>query len=96
MAEDSTFELEMSMYTSIKVKDSTKKKLDVLQSKFTITTGRKISFQNLLDKISDYALLHEKELLKKLPALKDNPAWSKAIDWCEETNASKVDEYLYN
>lgn len=52
------------MYTSIKVKDSTKKKLDVLQSKFTIATGRKISFQNLLDKTSNYALLHEKELLK--------------------------------
>ncbi len=84
------------MYTSIKVKDSTKNKLDVLQSKFTIATGRNISFQNLLDKISDYALLHEKELLKKLPALKDDPAWSGAIDWGEETDASKVDEYLYN
>ena len=84
------------MYISIKVKDSTKKKLDVLQSKFTITTGRKISFQNLIDKISDYALLHEKELLKKLPALKDDPAWSGAIDWGEETGVSKVDEYLYN
>ncbi|MBW2740182.1 MAG: hypothetical protein JRE64_15365 [Deltaproteobacteria bacterium] len=62
------------MYTSIKVKDGTKKKLDVLQSKFTIATGRKISFQNLLDKTSNYALLHEKELFKKLPALKDDPA----------------------
>ena len=83
------------MYISIKVKDSTKKKLDVLQSKFTIATGRKISFQNLLDKISDYALLHEKELLKKLPALKDDPASSGAIDWGEITDTSKVDEYLY-
>ena len=83
------------MYTSIKVKDSTKKKLDVLQSKFTISTGRKISFQNLLDKISDYALLHEDDLIKKLPALEDDPAWRAPIDWGVETDASKVDEYLY-
>ena len=41
-------------------------------------------------------MLHEKELFKKLPALKDDPAWGGAIDWGEETNASKVDEYLYN
>ena len=51
---------------------------------------------NLLDTISDFALQHEKEIIKKLPALKDDPAWSKAIDWGEETDASKVDEYLYN
>jgi hypothetical protein len=86
----------MLMYTSIKVKNSTKKKLDILQSKFTIATGRKISFQNLLDNISDYALLHENELFKRLPAPKDDPAWGGAIDWGEETDASKVDEYLYN
>lgn len=84
------------MYTSIKVKENTKKKLDLLQSKLSISTGRKISLQNLLDKISDYALLHEKDLIKKKPLLKDDPAWSEAIDWGEETDASKVDEYLYN
>jgi hypothetical protein len=85
----------MSIYTSIKVKGITKSKLDVLQSKFTINTGKKISLQNLLDKISDYALLHEDELIKKMPALEDDPAWSEAMDWGEETDASKVDEYLY-
>ncbi|MCL7476438.1 MAG: hypothetical protein M8352_10415 [ANME-2 cluster archaeon] len=84
------------MYTSIKLKDSTKKKLDILQSKITISTGRKVSLQNVLDRILDYALLHEKELIKKKPALKDDPAWSEAIDWGKETDASKVDEYLYN
>ena len=95
MVEHSTFIPEMSMYTSIKVKGITKSKLDVLQSKFTISTGKKISLQNLLDKISDYALLHEDELIKKMPALRDDPAWGEAIDWGKETNAAKVDEYLY-
>ena len=32
---------------------------------------------------------------KQLPKLKDDPAWSKAIDWGEETNASNVDDILY-
>ena len=39
IVEHSTFEQEMSMYTSIKVKGITKSKLNVLQSKFTINTG---------------------------------------------------------
>lgn len=84
------------MYTSIKVKDTTKRKLDALQSKFTIRTGRKISLQNLLDTISDFALQHEKEIIQKLPVLEDDPAWSEPIDWGKETDASMVDEYLYH
>jgi hypothetical protein len=66
MVEHSTFKQEMSTYTSIKVKDVTKSNLDVLQSKFTLKTGKKISLQNLLDKILDYALLHEDELIKTI------------------------------
>ncbi len=85
----------MSTYTSINVKDVTKSKLDALQSKFTINTGKKISLQNLLDMLLDYALLHEDELIKQMPALRDDPAWNEAMDWGEETDASNVDEYLY-
>ncbi|KAF5415299.1 MAG: hypothetical protein C5S48_06255 [Candidatus Methanogaster sp.] len=55
MVEHYTFKQEMSMYANIKVKEITKNKPDVLQSKFTISTGKKMSLQNLLDKISDYA-----------------------------------------
>jgi len=83
------------MYTSIKVKENTKKKLDILQSKFTISTGKKISLQNLLDKLSDYAIQHERDFIKKMPPLEDDPAWKEGIDWGIETDASKVDEYLY-
>jgi|GEM_PF-5354098 len=42
--------------------------------------------------ILDYALLHEDGLITKMPALKDDPAWSEAMDWGEETDASKVNE----
>ena len=69
------------MYTSIKVKENTKKKLDILQSKFTISTGKKISLQNLLDKLSDYAIQHERDFIKKMPPLEEDPAWKKGIDW---------------
>lgn len=83
------------MTTSIKVRDATKSKLDALQARFAVSTGEKLSFQTLIDKISDYALLHEDDLIKKLPALEDDPAWRAPIDWGVETDASKVDEYLY-
>lgn len=92
MVEHSTI---LSMPTSIKVRNATKSKLDVLQSKFTVRTGEKISFQSLIDKISNYAILHEEDLIKKLPALEDDPAWRDPVDWGIETDASKVDEYLY-
>lgn len=84
------------MYASIKIKDNTKRKLDTLQSKFTLITGKKISLQNLLDDISNFAILHEKEFMRKMPPLEADPAWGKSIDWGEETDASKVDEYLYD
>jgi hypothetical protein len=35
------------------------------------------------------------KVMKQLPRLKDDPAWSKAIDWGEETDASNVDDILY-
>lgn len=92
MVESSTV---LPMTTSIKVRDITKSKLDTLQSKFAFCTGEKISFQCLIDKISDYALLHEDDLIKKLPALEDDPAWRDPVDWGVVTDASKVDEYLY-
>jgi len=83
------------MYTSIKVKDSTKHKLDNLQSEFTLRTGKKISLTKLMDKISDFIIQHEREFIKKTPALKDDPAWTEPLDWGITTDASKVDEYLY-
>ena len=83
------------MYTSIKVKDSTKHKLDNLQSEFTLRTGRKISLTKLMDKISDFIIQHEGEFIKKTPSLKDDPAWNEPLDWGVTTDASKVDEYLY-
>ena len=83
------------MYTSIKVKDSTKHKLDNLQSEFTLRTGKKISLTKLMDKMSDFVIQHEGKFIKKTPALKDDPAWTEPLDWGVATDASKVDEYLY-
>jgi hypothetical protein len=83
------------MYTSIKVKENTKHKLDNLQSEITLHTGKKISLTKLLDKISDFVIQHEDEFIRKTPALEDDPAWSEPIDWGVKTDASKVDEYLY-
>jgi predicted transcriptional regulator len=83
------------MATSIKVTEKTKKKLDMLQAKLTLSTGKKMPLQEIIDKISDLAIRHEKELSKRQPPLEKDPAWKKAIDWGVKTDASKVDEYLY-
>ena len=48
-----------------------------------------------MDKISDYIIQHEGDFVKKLPALKDDTAWSAPMDWGVATDASGVDEYLY-
>lgn len=83
------------MSTSIKVTEKTKKKLDMLQAKIMLGTGEKVSLQELVDRISNLSMRHEKEIVGKLPPLAKDPAWRKAIDWGVETDASRVDEYLY-
>jgi hypothetical protein len=78
------------------VTEETKKKLDILQARLTIGTGKKISLQDLLDRISDFALRYEEEIVKRLPPLSEDPAWKDAKDWGVKTDASRVDEYLYS
>jgi len=83
------------MSTSIKVAERTKKKLDMLQARIVLNTGKKVSLQVIVDRISDLALRHEKEIEGKVLPLEKDPAWKKALDWRIETDASRVDEYLY-
>lgn len=85
------------MTTTIKVSDETKQLLDMLQAKMTLTFRRKKTLTELLDTITRLALKHENELLgtEKLPPLENDPAMKKPIDWGVNTDASKIDEYIY-
>ncbi len=84
------------MSTTIKVSDETKKNLDLLQAKIMVKSGKKVPLQELVGKIFTMALSHEDEVAEKtLPPLEKDPAWEDGIDWQVETDATKVDEYLY-
>lgn len=85
------------MTTTIKVSDETKQLLDMLQAKMTLTFRRKKTLTELIDTIAKLALKHENELLEteKLPPLDKDPAMKKPIDWGVNTDASKIDEYIY-
>lgn len=85
------------MPTTIKVSDETKKLLDTIQARVTLTTGKKKTLSEIIDTITRIALRHENELLQaeKLPPLEKDPAMKPPIDWGVKTDASKVDEYIY-
>jgi hypothetical protein len=85
------------MPTTIKVSDETKRLLDMLQAKMTLTFRKKKTLSELIDTITHLALKHEDELFQteELPPLEKDPAMVPPIDWGVKTDASKVDEYLY-
>ncbi|MBU4220024.1 MAG: hypothetical protein KKA10_00095 [Euryarchaeota archaeon] len=85
------------MTTTIKVTDETKQLLDMLQAKMTLKFRKKKTLTELLDTVARLALKHEKELLEveKLPILEKDPAMKPPIDWGVNTDASKIDEYIY-
>lgn len=85
------------MTTTIKVSDETKHLLDMLQAKMTLKFRKKKTLTELLDIVARLALKHEKELLEveKLPILEKDPAMKPPIDWGVNTDASKIDEYIY-
>jgi hypothetical protein len=63
----------------------------------TFTLRKKKTLSDLIDIITKLALKHEDELLQaeSLPPLEKDPAMKPPIDWGIETDASKVDEYIY-
>ncbi len=83
------------MATSIKVTEKTKKKLDLLQAKLVISTGKKMPLQEMIDRISDIALHYEADIARESPPLEKDPAWRKARSWGIRTDASRIDEFLY-
>ena len=86
------------MTTTIKVSDETKHLLDMLQAKMTLTLHKKKTLTELIDIITRLAMRHENELLetRELPPLEKDPAMKPPLDWGVKTDASKIDEYIYN
>lgn len=89
------------MATSIKVSETSKERLDRIQAKITLTQGRKVSLNDLIDALIRVSLDHEEELLEAAigASPKDDgdvdALLSMGADWGVETRHDEIDEALY-
>ncbi len=89
------------MTTSIKIEDTKKEKLDKFLASLLLQEGVKITLQEAIGLMVDYALENEEAIikrLKELPPLENDPAW-KALEnpkhWGIKDASKRIDEFLY-
>lgn len=89
------------MTATIKIEQVKKEKLDKFLASLLLQQGVKITLQEIVGLIVDYALENEEDIikrLKKLPPLEQDPAW-KALEnpmhWGIKDSSKKMDEFLY-
>jgi len=89
------------MSATVKIEQEKKEKLDKFLASLLLREGIKITLQEALSLIIDYALENEEEIIKKLkelPPLEEDPAW-KALEnpthWGIKDSSKMIDEHLY-
>jgi len=86
---------------TIKIEWEKKEKLDRFVASLLLREGIKITLQEALGIIIDYALENEEEIIKRLkalPPLEEDPAWKlleKPLHWGVKDSSKLIDEYLY-
>jgi len=87
--------------TTIKIEDVKKEKLDRFLASLLLKEGVKITLQEAVGLMVDYALENEEDLikrLKELPPLEEDPAWKtleKPQHWGIKDSSKRIDEFLY-
>jgi hypothetical protein len=86
---------------TIKIEQEKKEKLDKFLASLLLQEGIKITLQEAVGLMIDYALESEEEIiqrLKELPPLEHDPAW-KALQtpthWGVKDSSKRMDEFLY-
>ena len=89
------------MTATIKIEYIKKEKLDKFLASLLLQQGVKITLQEIVGLIVDYALENEEDIikrLKELPPLEQDPAW-KALEtpmhWGIKDSSKRIDEFLY-
>jgi len=89
------------MTVTIKIEDLKKEKVNRFLASFMLQEGVKITMQEAVGLMIDYALENEEEIIKKfkeLPSLEEDPAW-KALDnpkhWGVKDSSKRIDEFVY-
>jgi len=86
---------------AIKIEEEKKAKVERFLASTMLEDNIKITMQETIGLMIDYALENKEEIIKKfreLPALEDDPAW-KLLDspkhWGIKDASEKIDEVLY-
>jgi len=87
--------------STIKIEDAKKEKLDKFLASLLLQEGIKITLQEAIGLMIDYALENEEDIVKRLrelPPLEDDSAW-KALEnpkhWGIKDSSKRIDEFLY-
>jgi len=86
---------------TIKIESAKKEKLDKFLASLLLKQGIKITLQEAVGLIVDYALENEEEIikrLKELPPLEQDPAWKtleNPMHWGIKDSSKRIDEFLY-
>ena len=90
------------MATSVKMDERTKSRLEVLQAEIKLRTGRKVTQQEILERLVDGAFESKSEFVdsfreSKLPLSEEEieTSLSETSDWGVETSEEDIDEILY-
>jgi hypothetical protein len=87
--------------TAIKIEDTKKAKIERFQASLLLEANIKITLQEVIGLMVDYALENEEEIVKKLkelPTLEDDPAWKTLNNpkhWGVKDSSQKIDEFIY-
>ena len=89
------------MTVTIKIEDTKKERVDKFLASLLLREGIKMTLQEAIGLMVDYALENEEEIVKKfkdLPPLEKDPAWE-ALDnprhWGIKDSSKRIDEFIY-
>lgn len=86
---------------TIKIEGAKKERVDRFLASLMLQEGVKVTLQEAIGLMIDYALENEEEIVKKLrelPALEMDPAWKlleKPVHWGVKDSSKRIDECVY-
>jgi len=89
------------MTVTIKIEDSKKERVDKFLASLLLQEGIKITLQEAIGLMVDYALENEEEIVRKLkeiPPLENDPAWEALENpkhWGVRDSSKRIDEFIY-
>jgi hypothetical protein len=91
----------VKLTVSIKLEDAKKEKVNRFLASILLDEGIKVTMQEAVGLMIDYALENKDEIIKKLkelPSLEQDPAW-KALEspkhWGVKDSSRSIDEFVY-